>query len=83
METMAEKKKEMKTKDKPKEKRTQNQPDPTKAFLLKEFEKRLNPKAPDTYTEIEDMDDDIDEESLPKFSQKEIDEALKKNTKPS
>lgn len=57
---MAEKKEEMKTKDKPKEKRTQNQPDPTKALLLKEFEKRLNSNAPDTYTEIEDMDDDID-----------------------
>jgi hypothetical protein len=54
----------MKAKEKPTKKTTQNKPDPTKKLLLKEFEKRLNPNAPDTYTEIEDMDDDIDGESL-------------------
>ncbi|XP_062588114.1 uncharacterized protein LOC134249776 isoform X2 [Saccostrea cucullata] len=62
-----------------------NPPDPTKKILVKEHEKRLNPNAPDTYNEIDDieMDDDIDEDSLPKIPQSEIDEAEKKYTKPS
>ncbi|XP_061171576.1 uncharacterized protein LOC133181051 [Saccostrea echinata] len=61
-----------------------NPPDPSKKILLKEHEKRLDPNAPDTYNEIDDIEmDDIDEESLPKIPQSVIDEALKKHTKPS
>lgn len=36
-------------------------PDPTKKILLMELNKRLDPNAPDTYSEIDiDMEDDID-----------------------
>lgn len=59
-------------------------PDPTKKILLMEWNKRLDPNAPDTYSEIDiDMEDDIDEDNLPVIPKDVADRAIEANKKPS